>query len=345
MRQTIATLIILWGTCQSAYAQITMQVTPLDRPLSAARVLVGEIDYPLAVANGVWTVLLPAVTTQGTDWFQKAELNADFPAGESPISVPLRLSPELVNIPLPVRKSPTPTCLIGNFSFIELESADLPTQLRAYIAARDLYFNALDCGPSMKRRIAKSWFDRSFSLAKSRSFISLDSAAVTAAKSASAYSDQQLDSYIVDVLGYEINLMYQQMLRYQAIGKRDQAAGLNEKLTAIIQSSEGRGAEAAKRQKIDLQKLDADRKYLVTLDISERLKALLAAVSKLSDETAIALAQKPPVADPALDKVIAAMVGQVGTLTASQARDVLKRRIALVSGQADIQEWEAALKL
>ncbi len=105
----------------------------------------------------------------------------------------------------------------------------------------------------------------------------------------------------------------------------------------------------AKKAATDLQTFQisrsvGDQTFIASKDGNARLKALLAAVSTLPDATAVALAQKPPVADPALDKVIAAMVGQVGTLTASQARDVLKRRIALVSGQADIQKWETALK-
>lgn len=88
-----------------------------------------------------------------------------------------------------------------------------------------------------------------------------------------------------------------------------------------------------------------DATYIASQVGRDRVSDLLKAVANLPADKAIALAKTPPVANPDVEKVVSARLASFqGTLSAAQAKDIVKMRVVLAKGKVELDAWEAALK-
>jgi hypothetical protein len=88
-----------------------------------------------------------------------------------------------------------------------------------------------------------------------------------------------------------------------------------------------------------------DATYVASQVGRDRTGTLLKAVANLSAEKAITLAKTPPVANPDVEKVVSARLASFqGTLSAAQAKDIVKMRVVLAKGKVELDAWEAALQ-
>lgn len=87
-----------------------------------------------------------------------------------------------------------------------------------------------------------------------------------------------------------------------------------------------------------------DATYIASQIGRDRVGDLLKAVANLPAEKAITLAKTPPIANPDVEKVVSARLASFqGTLSGAQAKDIVKMRVVLAKGKAELDAWEAAL--
>jgi hypothetical protein len=88
-----------------------------------------------------------------------------------------------------------------------------------------------------------------------------------------------------------------------------------------------------------------DATYIASQVGRDRVGDLLKAVANLSADKAIMLAKTPPVANPDVERVVSARLASFqGTLSAAQAKDIVKMRVILAKGKVELDAWEAALQ-
>jgi len=142
-----------------------------------------------------------------------------------------------------------------------------------------------------------------------------------------------------DAASYTMVQAFEDVLKLEHLGSLDTA--IKAITDAAARDADQKASELAT---FKVTRSPTDAAFMASSTGRSRQEALLAVIAKLPEAKAIALAQKPPVSNDELDKTVTSMVRATGSLSASQARLVLNRRIVLANGEAEIAKWEAAFK-
>ena len=102
-------------------------------------------------------------------------------------------------------------------------------------------------------------------------------------------------------------------------------------------------ANQAKLQNFILTRSADDQKFILSSDGKALVTKLLAQANSIDEVKAVFLAMKPPATNDVADKAVAAIM-PTGTITAAQARFILRMRILNAQTQKELQAWAAALQ-
>lgn len=99
----------------------------------------------------------------------------------------------------------------------------------------------------------------------------------------------------------------------------------------------------AKLKSFTLTRSADDQKFILSGDGKATIAKLMTTVDSMDGVKAVFLALKPPVKNDTADDAVAAIM-PAGTITANQARFILRMRIQNAQGQKELQAWSDALK-
>lgn len=230
MRIIIAIALAVCASISVCHAQqIPVRISVLGTAPKEIKIT-ADREYPLtSLSAGIWEAKIKQPARGRQRWFEEADLVLTAGPG-LPVYIPLRLSPETTRIDLTIKTSPTLSCTAANLEKVETDQSEVQSQIELYVLARDLYYSAQSaCGSLSKRRAAKAWFDRSYSLATTRHFARLDRSALIAVRQILTEAEQA--DYKTEVDGYQIRLINDQKKAYIIDKKYDWACSLNKELS------------------------------------------------------------------------------------------------------------------
>jgi hypothetical protein len=97
-------------------------------------------------------------------------------------------------------------------------------------------------------------------------------------------------------------------------------------------------------QNFTLTRSLADQQFTASADGIKLKDTLIKAIDSLDGVKAVFLAIKPPVQNETADQAVAAMIPTGASISANQARFILRMRILNAQGEKELQAWAAAFK-
>jgi len=224
----------------------------LDRPNAAPQ--------RLTATDGTFTgtVLGPARVTS-------AELRARYADGTEE-SLAIRLVPQAPTIPLSFFRTAPAACVQRTVAPLEHRSMQLRANLEAYFKARDLARDraTTPCGSTMRKRVVRAWFDRSYALAVQTQHIAFDRDAADRLRRIDPSSRAYVERSLAQIEGRQLALTYELQSWAQAQGDLRLALEVNTELRQQVAATPARSA-GAELQGLDTGRLMADAAYLRSL--------------------------------------------------------------------------------
>lgn len=179
--------------------------------------------------------------------------------GTREVSLPIRFTPAKPKMAFTVQDGPVVPCTDAQVRRLEAPGPTYTAQVDAYFRARRLAKEG-DCG-SIRQRVVKAWFDRSFALADSHDHITLDVEAKDElmkypgqANYASVMASRALTRLV------QIDYGYQQALVED--GAWAEAAEVNAALVERLDADQGLALAAAQYQGVTDERLTLDRDFI-----------------------------------------------------------------------------------
>ena len=180
--------------------------------------------------------------------------------GADQVTLPVRFVPGKPAMSFAVQNPPLVPCVHSAVARLEAPGPSYAAQLEAYYSARRLARSGT-CGPSMKSRVVKAWFDRSYVLADNNDHIALDAEAAAALKAFplhQAYAgimEQRMSSRLA-----QLDYSYQMALASD--GEYAAAAAVNEAMIERLEGDQTFASAVAEYQDLTVGQLRLDATIL-----------------------------------------------------------------------------------